>query len=138
MTEVRTFLDAGVLITAARGTGEDADKTLQILKSPNRKFAASQFLKLEILPKAIFNQSHLEVAFYEAYFDAVAYWATDVENILTAGYQEAAEFGLGAMDALHIAAAVATEADEFITSEKPSKSIYRTRSIAVISIADAV
>ena len=35
-----------------------------------------------------------------------------------AGYQEAAEFGLGAMDALHIAAAVATEADEFITSEK--------------------
>ena len=46
------------------------------------------------------------------------FWATNIENILMAGYQEAAEFGLGAMDALHIAAAVATEADEFITSEK--------------------
>jgi len=41
------------------------------------------------------------------------------------------------MDALHIAAAVATEADEFITSEKPSKSIYRTQSIPVISLFDA-
>ena len=74
MTVIRTFLDAGVLITAARGgTGEDADKALQILKNSNRKFAASQFLKLEILPKAIFNQSHLEMSFYEAYFDAVAF-----------------------------------------------------------------
>jgi hypothetical protein len=62
MTVIRTFLDAGVLITAARGTGEDADKALQILKSSNREFAASQYLKLKILPKAIFNQSHLEMA----------------------------------------------------------------------------
>jgi hypothetical protein len=37
MTVIRTFLDAGVLITAARDTGEDADKALQILKSSNRK-----------------------------------------------------------------------------------------------------
>jgi hypothetical protein len=134
MTVIRTFLDAGVLITAAQGTGEDADKALQLLKARDREFAASQFLKLEVLPKVLFNQRNLEVTFYEAYFDAVAHWATNIEQLLTAGYQEAAEFGLGAMDSLHIAAAVATEADEVITSEKPSKSIYRTHSIPVISL----
>ena len=138
MTVIRTFLDAGVLITAARGTDKDSDKALQILKDRDREFAASQFLKLEVLPKALFNQRNLEVAFYEAYFDAVAHWATNIEQLLTVGYQEAAEFGLGAMDALHIAAAIATGADEVITSEKPSKSIYRTHSIPVTSIFDAI
>jgi hypothetical protein len=39
------------------------------------------------------------------------------------------------MDALHIAAAVETNSDEFITSEKLSKSIHRTRSISLISIS---
>lgn len=137
MTVIRTFLDAGVLITAARGTGEDADKALQLLKARDREFAASPFLKLEVLPKALFNQRNLEVTFYEAYFDAVSHWAINIEQLLAAGYQEAADFGLGAMDALHIAAAVATQADEFITSEKPSKSIYRTQSIPVIPLFDA-
>jgi hypothetical protein len=39
---------------------------------------------------------------------------------------------LGAMDALHIAAAYLPSADEFITSEKPSKSIYRTSLVKVL------
>ncbi|NEP18397.1 MAG: nucleic acid-binding protein [Leptolyngbya sp. SIO4C1] len=134
MTVVRTFLDAGVLITAARGTTDDAEKALQLLRAPNREFVASQFLKLEVLPKALFNQRTLEAEFYEAYFEAVTHWATDIQQLLEAGYREATDFGLGAMDALHVAAAVAARADEFITSEKPTKSIYRTPSIPVISL----
>lgn len=46
-------------------------------------------------------------------------------------------FGLGAMDALHIAAALSVGATEFITNEKPEKSIHRTQSIKVISIHSA-
>ena len=136
MTTIRTFLDAGVLITAARGIGDDAGKALQLLKDPHREFAASQFLKIEVLPKAMFNQRTLEVEFYEAYFEAVTHWASNIEQVLEAGYREAAEFGLGAMDALHIAAAVEIGAAEFITTEKPTKSIHRTQSISVISILD--
>lgn len=132
---IRTFLDAGVLISAARGTGKAADTALQIIRDPNREFASSYFLKLEILPKAIFNQRTLEVEFYEAYFDAINHWATDLEAVMKAGYRESSEFGLGAMDALHIAAAIATGSDEFVTSEKPNKSIHRTQSIPLISIA---
>jgi predicted nucleic acid-binding protein len=131
---IRTFIDTGVLISAARGTGETATKALQILKDTNREFASSIFLKLEVLPKAIYNQQTSEVEFYEEYFGAVAYWATDTDRIIEDAYQESSRSGLGAMDALHIAAAVSVNAVEFITTEKPEKSIHRTKSIKVISI----
>lgn len=135
MTLIRTFLDTGVLISAARGVGEEAERALQILRDPNREFASSQFLKLEVLPKAIFNRRDLEIAFYEIYFDSIARWALEIDKTIEEGYRQATEFGLGAMDALHIAAALETKSSEFITSEKPNKSIHRTSSIAVISIS---
>ena len=138
MTLIRTFLDTGVLISAARGTGKEAERALQIIRDPNREFASSQFLKLEVLPKALFNKIELEVAFYEAYFEFVAHWALETDKILEEGYRQAADFGLGAMDALHIAAALETKSSEFFTSEKPIKSIHRTPSIPVISISDSV
>jgi predicted nucleic acid-binding protein len=49
-------------------------------------------------------------------------------------YRIAQEHGLSAIDALHIAAAIATGAEEFITTEKPGKPIYRVSSINVIAL----
>jgi hypothetical protein len=49
-------------------------------------------------------------------------------------YRESSQSGLGAMDPLHIAAAISVGAVEFVTYEKPEKSIYRTKSIQVISV----
>lgn len=131
---IRTFVDTGVLIAAARGTGIGAERALHVLRDPNREFVASMFLKLEVLPKAIYNQRSAEVEFYEAYFNVVAYWATDIGQIIEAAYRESTQSGLGAMDALHVAAAVSVDVVEFITYEKPEKSIYRTKSIQVISV----
>jgi predicted nucleic acid-binding protein len=131
---IRTFLDTGVLIEAARGSGSTAQAALDILSDTDREFASSPFLQLELLPKALYNTRQEEVAFYETYFSIVTHWATDLDAIITAAYREAAEFGLGSMDALHIAAAVAVGAEEFITNEKPEKSIHRTPSIRMISI----
>jgi predicted nucleic acid-binding protein len=54
---IRTFIDAGVLIYAARSEGEIAEKALQILEDENREFASSIFLKLEVLPKAIVQRN---------------------------------------------------------------------------------
>ncbi len=82
MPLIRTFVDTGILIAAARGVGDEATSALEILKDTSREFAASQFLKLEVLPKAIFNQITLEVTFYETYFQAVRYWGTDISQSL--------------------------------------------------------
>lgn len=130
----RTFIDSGILIAATRGEGAIAERALAILADPNREFAASIFVKLEVLPKAIYNNRSSEIRFYEEYFDAVSYWAEDIEQIVQNAYREVSEAGLGAMDALHVAAAVIVGAVEFITNEKPDKSIHRTTSIQVISI----
>ncbi len=132
---IRTFIDTGVLIAAARSQGDLAERALQILEDENREFASSIFLKLEVLPKAIYNQQNSEVKFYETFFSEVAYWAKDINKIIQDSYQESSQFGLGAMDALHISAAVSVGATEFITNEKLNKSIHRTQSIKVISIA---
>lgn len=131
---IRTFIDTGVLIAAARGTDETVQTAVNILQDPNREFASSPYLRLELLPKAIYNKRQPEIIFYEAYFGMVTHWATDLDAIMAAAYREVAEFGLGSMDALHIAAAVAVGAEEFITNEKPQKSIHHTLSIRVISI----
>ena len=48
-----TFVDAGVLIAAARGGSEQAARAMEILDDPERQFAASPFLRLEVLPQAV-------------------------------------------------------------------------------------
>ncbi len=131
---IKTFIDAGVLIYAARSQDDLAERALEILEDDDRKFASSIFLKLEVLPKAIYNRQSAEIRFYETFFAEVAYWAKDIDTIIELAYQESSEFGLGAMDALHIAAAVSVGAKEFITNEKQNKSIHRTQSIKIISI----
>jgi len=48
----RTFVDADVLITAFRGTGQVLTRAQNIIDDPDREFVASDILRLELLPKA--------------------------------------------------------------------------------------
>lgn len=118
---ILTFIDSGVLLSAANGEGKIAEKALEILEDSNREFASSEFVKLELIPKAIYNKQTEEAQFYEEFFSAVTYWATDLEKVVQDGYGIGCQYGLAAMDALHIAAALSLEASEFITTEKPTK-----------------
>ena len=128
---VRSFLDAGVLITAARSRDREGERALQIIESPDRVFLTSLFIRLEIVPKAVFYKKRLEQALYEEYFNT-AEWFRDTEKIAALAEREAAKEGLAAMDALHLAAAHLSRADEFITTEKPNKSIYRSSLVKVV------
>lgn len=97
-----TFIDSGVLITAARAIGESSEKALAILEDDEREFASSEFLKLEVIPKATYNQKITEVEVYETFFDDVVYWASDLEQVMRDAYSIGCQYGLAAMDALHI------------------------------------
>ncbi|WP_227789376.1 MULTISPECIES: hypothetical protein [unclassified Nodularia (in: cyanobacteria)] len=57
-------------------------------------------------------------------------------HIVQEGYQIAVQYGLAAMDALHVAAALSVSAEEFVTTEKKTKPMFRISSIQVISIFD--
>ena len=128
---IRTFFDSGVLIAAARSVGPDRERALRLLEEPNRIFLTSPFVHLEVVPKAIFFKKRLERSFYDRYF-ANAVWFREVDQIEAAAQTEAARAGLGAMDALHLAAAHLSRADEFITTEKPNRVIHRSSLVKVV------
>jgi len=130
----KTYLDSGVLISAFQGIQSINIKANEILNDGNREFASSCYVQLEVLPKAIFNQKQDEIEFYETFFRAVNYWATDHQQIIEDAKQIARTYGLAAMDAIHVAAALQVNSDQIITTEKPTKPMHRVEEIQVISI----
>jgi predicted nucleic acid-binding protein len=118
-----TFVDASVLINAI--VGQDAARkmrALSVLADPNREFVATKFLTLEVLPIPTKYNRKRELAFYERFFQSVATWI-DPASVIQSAFDLACQYGLGAVDALHLAAAISTGA-EFISAEKPTKPIY--------------
>jgi hypothetical protein len=121
-------------MAAARGTEAVAERAMEVLADPERSFASSAFVRLEILPKALYNRNQAEAEFYEAFFSAVSHWATPADEIVARAYTEAVNAGLSAVDGLHVAAATLVMADEIVTTEKKSKPIHRVKSIPVSTI----
>jgi hypothetical protein len=129
-----TFVDAGVLIAAARGSLRTSQAALDVLDDPERSFASSVFVRLEVLPKALFHRRTDESAFYEEFFQSVERWAPVGQDFLEDALRVATAAGLSALDALHIAAALRVGADELITSEKLGKPVHRVQGITVRTI----
>lgn len=134
MSRKKTYIDSGVLITAFQGIPAVSIRANRILNDDNREFASSRFVQLEVLPKATFNKQQDEAEFYETFFSAVIHWATDVEQIMQDAYKIACTYGLAAMDALHVAAALQIKADQLLTTEKSTKPMHRVTEIQIISI----
>lgn len=131
--KVLTYLDSGVLIAAACGEVAIAEKAMAYIDDPNREFASSILVKLEVLPKSIYYNKPSK-PFYEAFFSETAAYANTLDENLHDALIEAETFGLGGIDALHISTAKRLKAKDFVTSEKPTKPMFRTTSIKVISI----
>lgn len=135
MSKVLTFVDSGILITAARGQDITLKlRALTFLNEPQREFASSRFVWLEVMPKAIWAKNLPEQKLYETFFNAVTHWPNDYDAVISLAETEASAAGLGSLDALHVAAAKFVGADELVTIEKPLKSIHRAQSIKVVSI----
>ena len=128
---IRTFVDSGVLIAAYKGSPSVVALAIDILDDPNRVFLSSPFIRHEISPKALYNRRQDEYRFYQNYFRR-AVFCDDLKSILSHAGKESAKSGVSAMDSLHIAAAYLLDADEFVTSEKPGRSIYRTSLVKIV------
>lgn len=107
------YLDSGVLINAFQGVGSVGILAVEVLDNPACQFATSQFVCLETLPKATYHRQQEEVEFYESFFSSVTLWANKLEEIVRIGNRIACTYGLAAMDALHLAAALSVNAQEF-------------------------
>jgi hypothetical protein len=91
-----TFVDAGVLIAAARGRPEISAQAMAILDDPDRTFASSEFIRLEVLPKALFNKKFDEAEFYLEFFQAVTRWPANTDAVVRQAYEMGVKFGLAA------------------------------------------
>jgi predicted nucleic acid-binding protein len=129
-----TFIDAGVLIAAVRGTPAIARTAIEILDDDQRTFASSDFVRLEVLPKPLFHRKTEESAFYEAFFAAVTDWARWDDSLLQEAFSLASRSGLSALDALHAAAAISVGADEIVTTEKAGRPIHRISELHIRTI----
>jgi len=121
-----TYLDANVLISAAKGTEENSLKALAIIDDPDREFVASQLLRLEVLPKATYYKWNRVADFYNEFFGRVKCWAEIDDHLVDAACTESGKTNLGAMDALHIVSASSSGAMEFVTFEDPRSPFGRT------------
>ncbi|MGH6896054.1 MAG: PIN domain-containing protein [Geminicoccaceae bacterium] len=123
-----------MLIAAARGRSAEAARALAVLDDAEREFAASDFLRLEVLPKAIYNKRQAEAAFYERFFQGVRQWAVVSQELVDSARAVAAAHGLAAMDALHVAAAQALDVAQLVTGEKKEKPLFRVTSVPIRSL----
>jgi len=129
-----TYVDSGVLIFAAKGTREAAALALPFLQDANREFITSEYVRLEVLPKATYFRNEVETEFYNAFFSLNTRTIPTSVALLELAMEEASRNGLSAIDAIHIACAVFGGAEEIVTSEKVTKPMHRTQLVKVVSI----
>lgn len=131
----RTFLDAGVLIAAARGRGIILVRAHVILDDAERSFVTSDYLRMEVLPKALYHRQSEEVLLYERFFSKAVQIVAPSASLMRQTYAEACTYGLSALDALHVVAAKFSGAEEFITTERPTTPLFRVTGIVIKTIA---
>lgn len=132
---IKTSLDTSVLISGWQGQTTQQIKALTILSDPQRTFVCSPFVRLELIPKATYYRNQNELQFYNDYFtQRVSAWVDDLAALYNEGMQNGVQFGLKAMDALYIAAAMLANCDEFITAERPTSPFSRVTGITVVTI----
>ena len=130
---MKTFLDSGVLLHAWRGETLSG-VAMQIMDDDSREFYSSQLVRLELLPKAQFEKRSTEVAFYESHFADCAGSQPLSQELGLEAEKLAARHGLAGPDALQLAAAIRQRVEEFYTSEKPGKPMFRVKEIRVVSL----
>ena len=130
---MKTFLDSGVLLHAWRGETLSG-VAMQIIDDDTREFFTSQMVRLELLPKARFEKRPKEVAFYEWHFADCVSSQPLSQELGSEAEKLAARYGLAGPDALQIAAAIRQGVEEFYTSEKPGKPMFRVNEIRVVSL----
>ncbi|MDR3325344.1 MAG: PIN domain-containing protein [Spirochaetaceae bacterium] len=134
----RSYLDPSVIINALKENDERAERAQAVLEDPTRDLIVGDYVKLETLPKMVYNKRSDQAAYTTTLFDHAEY-VHSTNAIVTHAETLAEAYGLSAMDALHVASAIAGHADELITFEKPEKPFFRIpdERLRIVSLYEA-
>jgi predicted nucleic acid-binding protein len=131
---VRVFIDSGMLIAAFRGEPGIRESAFVVLSDPNLEFWYSPLVRLEVILKPTYHRRKAELAFYEEYFSHANCFG-DLDRIFEVGGREAMRHGIAVVDALHVAAAHLSRCAALVTTEKPTRPIFRTSLVRVVGIS---
>jgi len=120
-------------LSAWLGNSPRSIEAKSIVADESRDFLTSDAVKLELLPKPTFEKRRTELEYYNDHFKGIASEPLSKE-LGGEALALAKQYGLAAMDALHLASAIRQGADEFITSELPGKPMFRVKELKVISL----
>ncbi len=126
-----TFFDSGPLIAFATGQADIAQRVWNLMNESHRTFASTALVRLEVLPKALYHGNREEAGIYESFFASVSQMLPLDEALVERALKRAGKLGLSALDCLHLEAAITLGAEEFITTEKPTKPLFRETGILV-------
>jgi predicted nucleic acid-binding protein len=127
----RTFVDSGVLIRALCGEPADAARAFAVLEDPDREFVSSDVVELEVAAKSIYSKNAGAMAFHQTYFGGLAALDRTDSRSVPEAFAIAKDYGVRGFDAMLVAAAIRLRADDFVTTEKPTKALFRIPSSIV-------
>lgn len=132
---IRTVIDSCVLIAAFGGVeGEENNKALATLDDTNREFIAVDFVALETIPAPTFNKRYDQVHLFQSFFDDAPLRVEVSADVTALAIRLASEHGIGPIDALIVSSAIIGGADELITMEKPTKPMFKVKTVKITSL----
>jgi predicted nucleic acid-binding protein len=131
---IHTFVDASVLISATTGRDTLFARAWDILNDPERLFLSSEFVRLEVVPKALYFRHHSEANWYAMFFTDITAMVPLSDTLIAQAHREAEHAGLDALDALHVAAAKLGGAEEFVTTERLGTALFRVMGLKMTTI----
>jgi hypothetical protein len=114
-----------------------SEAALAVLSEPDFEFWYSPLLELEVTLQAAHHKQKLELEFYREYFRNGDCFG-DLNRIFEIGRPEAMKYGISVMDALHVAAANLSKCKLLFTTESPTKPMFLTKLVKVVSILTPV
>ena len=131
---VLTYLDTNCLIAYADAEVLRQTQVVALLNEPNRAFMYSPFTTLETLALALHYRKPQRAWFFRYYLNLCTHHSDNLAEIMREAHRQAENYGIVGVDACHLAAAIVGQADEFYTFEKPTKPMFRSKEIKVISL----
>lgn len=131
---IMTYLDTNCLIALADAEPQRKQKVFDLLNDPQRVFVYSSFFTLETLSLAIHYKNKKRQQVFRVYINLCAHFSNNLPAIMNEAYRQSERYGIVGIDACHIAAAVVVLAEEFYTFEKPTRPMFRTKDLKVISL----
>ena len=136
---VRTVIDSCVLRSAFEGEeGEINKRALAVLDDTDREFIAVDFVALETIPKPTFNKRQEQALIFRTFFEEAPLHAEVSTAVTNLAMKLGCDYDIDPMDALIVSSAIVSGADELITMEKPTKPMFRVKSVKVISLQSPI